>query len=66
MDTGESGWIISDELDDGTETRVTWSPENERTVTVRSTAAQEAVVAAARSLQPVTADEWTAVFPDAG
>jgi hypothetical protein len=44
---------------------VTWSPEIDRTVAVRSTAPRNEVIDAARSLQPVTADEWADAFPDA-
>lgn len=63
---GTSGWVLTDERDDGTATVVTWSPESERVVTVSSIDEPEAaVVGAARSLQPVNADEWTAAFPDA-
>lgn len=60
---GTDAWIVTDELDDGTETTVTWSANANHTVTVRSTTDRDAVVAVARSLQPVAEDEWTAAFP---
>ena len=62
---GVPGWVVTEQLDDGAETAVTWSPETDRVVTVRSAADSDAVVDVARLLQSVSADEWTAVFPDA-
>jgi len=62
---GASGWVIVDEQETGAEVAVTWSPATGRTVSVRGTASIDATVAAARSLQPVAADDWTAVFPEA-
>jgi hypothetical protein len=62
---GTSGWIIIDEQETGTEVAVTWSPATGRTVSVRGTASVDATVAAARSLQPVAADDWAGVFPEA-
>ena len=63
---GVSGWVVTDELGDETETEttITWSQATDRTVTVRSTSERDAVIEAARSLQPVTADEWVAAFPE--
>jgi hypothetical protein len=60
---GTSGWVITDEQDAGPVVAVTWSPVAGRTVTVRGTASVDATVDAARSLQAVTAGDWTAVFP---
>lgn len=69
IDIGDStAWVVTDELDDPTdavETTVTWSPETDRTVSVRSTAPRDEAIDAARSLQPVTADDWAKAFPDA-
>jgi hypothetical protein len=62
---GISGWVIVDEQESWPEVTVTWSPVTGRTVSVRGTASIDATVAAARILQPVAADDWTAVFPDA-
>ncbi len=59
---GASGWVVTDELEAGTETTVTWSPKSDRTVAVRSAASRAAVVDAARVLQPVSQDEWTAAL----
>jgi hypothetical protein len=59
---GTAGWIVIDERDEGTVTAVTWSLDG-RTVTVRSSAARDAVVDAARMLQPVSPDRWTTAFP---
>lgn len=61
---GSPGWLVTDELEAATATAVTWSPENGRTVNVRSTTSPDAVVDVARHLQTVSADEWTDVFPD--
>lgn len=61
---GVSGWVVTDELGDATATSVTWSPEDGRTVTVRSTVPPDVVVDVARLLQTVPAEEWTAAFPD--
>ena len=60
---GAAGWVVTDELESGTETAVTWSPKNNRIVTVRSTASSDAVIDVARLLQPVSQDEWAAAFP---
>jgi len=65
---GVTGWVVTDEFDepaDAVETTVTWSPETDRTVSVRSTAPRDEVIDAARLLRPVTADDWGATFPDA-
>jgi hypothetical protein len=62
---GTSGWIIIDEQETGTGVAVTWSPAAGRTVSVRGTTSVDATVAAARSLQPVAADDWAGVFPEA-
>jgi hypothetical protein len=62
---GTSGWVIVDEQEPGAEATVTWSPVTGRTISVRSSASVDAVVAAARSLRAVAADDWSAVFPDA-
>jgi hypothetical protein len=62
---GTSGWVIVDEQETGAVVTVTWSPETGRTVSVRGTASIEATVAGARSLQPVAADDWTEMFPQA-
>ena len=61
---GVSRWVVTDELGDETETTITWSQATDRTVAVRSAASRDAVIEAARSLQPVTADEWVAAFPE--
>lgn len=58
---GTAGWIVIDERDEGTVTAVTWSLDD-RTITVRSTAPRDAVVEAARMIQPVSTDEWSAAF----
>jgi hypothetical protein len=63
---GTNGWVVVDEQEAGTEVAVTWSPATGRTVSVRSTASVDDAIAAARSLQPAAADDWTDVFPDAG
>jgi hypothetical protein len=60
---GAAGWVVTDEQESGTETAVTWSPKNDRTVTVRSAASPAAVIDVARLLQPVSQDEWAAAFP---
>jgi hypothetical protein len=57
---GTDGWIVTEELDDGTETTVTWSASDDHTVTVRGTTSPATVIDAARSLQPVSEDDWTA------
>jgi hypothetical protein len=62
---GTSGWVIVDEREPGPEVTVTWSPVTDRTVSVRGIASVDAAVAAAQSLRPVAADDWTAVFPGA-
>ncbi len=62
---GTSGWVIVDEQEPGAEATVTWSPVTGRTISVRSTASVDAVVAAARSLRPVAADDRSAVFAHA-
>ncbi len=62
---GTSGWVIIDEQDTATEVTVTWSPATGRTVSVRGTTSVDVAVAAARSLEPVAADDWAAVFPEA-
>ncbi len=54
---GTAGWVVTDE--DAPLTIVTWSPEPGRTISVRSSSPRDAVVDAARRLQPVSADEWT-------
>jgi hypothetical protein len=62
---GATGWIIlGQEGKDATGTVVTWSPETGRTINVRSSAPRNEVVDAARRLQTVSADEWTASFPE--
>ena len=61
---GTAGWIVTDEREDATGIVVTWSPETGRTISVRSSAPRSAVVDAARSLQTVSADEWTSSFPE--
>ncbi len=62
---GTSGWVIIDEQETATEVTVTWSPATGRTVSVRGTTSVDVAVAAARSLQPVAADDWAAAFPEA-
>ncbi len=61
---GTAGWVVTDERDDANETTVTWSQATDRTVAVRSTDERDAVIEVARSLRPVTADEWAAAFPE--
>lgn len=56
---GTAGWAVTDEGEDTTWTIVTWSPETGRTISVRSSSPRDAVLDAARRLQPVSADEWT-------
>ncbi len=63
---GTAGWVVTDEGEDVAETTVTWSTETGRAISVRSSAPPDAVVDAARRLQPVSADEWTSFFPDVG
>jgi hypothetical protein len=63
---GAAGWVVTDEGEEATTTVVTWSPESGRTISVRSSAPRDAVVDAARRLQPVSADEWTSLFPELG
>lgn len=63
---GAAGWAVTDEREDATGTVVTWSPGTGRTISVRSNAPQDAVVDAARRLEPVSADEWTSLFPALG
>jgi hypothetical protein len=63
---GTAGWVVTDEGEDATATIVTWAPDAGRTISVHSTAPRHAVVNAARRLQPVSADEWTALFPELG
>jgi hypothetical protein len=63
---GTPGWVVTDEGEDVTETIVTWRPESGRTISVRSSAPPDDVLDAARRLQPVSADEWTSTFPEAG
>ena len=63
---GATGWVVVDDGEDLTGTVVTWSPETGRTVSVRSSAPRDAVLDAARRLQPVPADEWTSSFPELG
>lgn len=63
---GSAGWAVTDEGDDVTETIVTWAPESGRTISVRSSALRADVLGAARRLEPVSADDWTSTFPEAG
>lgn len=63
---GTAGWVVTDEGGDATGTVVTWSPQTGRTISVRSSAPRDAVVDAARRLQPVAADEWSSSFPELG
>jgi hypothetical protein len=64
--SGSSGWIVTDEGEDGTVTTVTWSTGTGGAISVRSSAPADVVVDAARRLQPVSADEWMSFFPDVG
>lgn len=61
---GAAGWVVTDEGEEATTTTVTWSPESGRTISVRSSAPRDAVLDAARRLQPVSTDEWTSQFPE--
>lgn len=61
---GASGWLLVDEGEDAATTVVTWAPETGRTISVRSSAPRDAVVDAARRLQPVSADDWVSSFPE--
>jgi hypothetical protein len=62
---GTDGWIAVDEQETGTAITVAWSPEDGRTVHVRSIAPSDVVVDAARALSVVSSDDWTAAFPGA-
>lgn len=62
---GTAGWVVTDESEDLTDTIVTWAPESGRTISVRSSAPPAEVLDVARRLQPVSADEWTSMFPEA-
>jgi hypothetical protein len=59
---GSSGWVVTDEADGATHTIVTWSTEPGRRISVRSSAPPDAIVGAARRLQPVTEEEWTSLL----
>ncbi len=61
-----AGWVVADEGEEVTETIVTWAPESGRTISVRSSATRDDVLDAARRLEPVSADDWTSTFPEAG
>ena len=63
---GSAGWAITGEGEEVIETIVTWAPESGRTISVRSSASRDDVLDAARRLEPVSADEWTSTFPQAG
>ena len=63
---GTAAWVVTDEGEDVTATIVTWAPEAGRTISVRSSAPRDDVLDAARRLEPVSADEWTTAFPEAG
>ncbi len=60
--SGVAGWIVEGS-EGGATSVVTWAPETGRTVSVRSTDAQDTVVDVARQLEVVSADEWTSSFP---
>lgn len=61
---GTAGWVVTDQAEDATATVVTWSPETGRSISVHSSAPRDAVVDAARLLQPASAEEWTSLFPE--
>jgi hypothetical protein len=63
---GTAGWIVTEVGEADPRTVVTWSHETGRTISVASTGPPDAVVDAARRLQPVSADEWTSAFPGVG
>ncbi len=63
---GTAGWAVTDEGDEVTETIVTWSPGSGRTISVRSSVPRDDILDAARRLEPVSVDEWTSAFPEAG
>ena len=62
---GATGWVVTDEGEDVTETIVAWAPESGRTISVRSSAPPDDVVDAARRLRLVSVDDWTSTFPEA-